>query len=109
MSFRRDGKTAHQAKQEWDEWKHANADLIPAYGLPPGVFRTRDDWESLLLYGYWCEEYYGKYVGNIDFHLDELTPAQEDALFQLLERTLTDEEKTHGCAEWHYGCPPDGA
>ena len=108
MSFRRDGKAHHQDQRDWDAWKYAHADLIAACGLPPGIFRSRGDWEYLMQYGYWCEAYYGAYVGNIDFDLSELNPEQKNAFRQLLECTLTDQERLRGCAAWHHVCPPSG-
>jgi hypothetical protein len=106
MNFRRDGKTEHEDEREWELWKRVNADLIPLCGLPPGVLRSRRDWEYLLEYGYWCEDYYGKHIGNIDFDLDELAPEENWALRQLLQRTLTDEGQRRRCSAWHYVCPP---
>ena len=107
MSFRRDGKDDHRDQCDWDAWKLSNADLLPACGLPPGVLRSRRDWDYLLDNGYWCEEYYGKHVGNIDFDLDALTADQIEAFRQLLHRTLSDEDQRRGCAAWHHVCPPD--
>lgn len=107
MRFRRDGKSEHRGERDWDAWKHSNADLLPACGLPQGVLRSQRDWNYLLDNGYWCEDFYGKHVGNIDFDLDELTPDQNEAFRQLLHRTLSDEEKRRGCAAWHHVCPPN--
>jgi hypothetical protein len=109
MSFRRDGKIEHRDERDWDAWKRSNADLLSACGLPPGVLRSHRDWNYLLDNGYWCEEYYGKHVGNIEFDLDELTPDQNEAFRQLLHRTLSDEDKRLGCAAWHHVCPPNQA
>ena len=94
MSFRRDGKSQHEDDRDWETWTRSNADLLPACGLPPGVLRSRRDWDYLLEHGYWCADYYGKHVGNIDFDLSELAADQNDAFRELLQRTLTDEEKT---------------
>lgn len=84
MSFRRDGKRWHKHWRDWDAWKEENADLIKAAGLPPFVTGSADDWKSFLLYGYACQEPYGKYVGNFVFDDSELTPDQRDALQHLI-------------------------
>lgn len=106
MSFRRDGENKHIRQKDWHKWKQFNADLLDECNLPIGVLRSRSDWEYLLKYGYWCEDYYGKYVGNIDFDLCELTPLQKDAFRKLLDRTLTADEKRAGSAAWHFVYPP---
>src|SRR3954466_2522964 len=107
MSFRRDGNTAHRDQREWNAWKRQHADLLRQSGLPDGVLRSRRDWQYLLRYGYWCEDYYGKFVGHpIDFGLEQLTPTQLDAFRELLTRVLSDEEKQRGSAGWHCVCPP---
>jgi hypothetical protein len=106
MSFRRDAK--HNERMEWEAWRTANAELIAASGLPPGVTRSRNDWNYLMKYGYWCENYFGAFINNIDFDLNELNQEQLKAFRLLLERTLTDEDKSHGCAAWHRVCPPSG-
>jgi len=106
MSFRRDGKSAHEDKRSWDAWKAANADLLRACGLPPGILRGWRDWNYLMKYGHWCEHYYGAHIGKIDFDLSELNAEQKAVFRQLLERTLDDDEKKQGCAAWHYVCPP---
>jgi hypothetical protein len=86
MSFRRDGKNLHDEKQSWEAWKLLHADLLAQCGLPPGVLRSRRDWEYLLRFGYWCEQYFGEHINNIDFSLSELAPSQAEAFRQL--RTL---------------------
>ena len=106
MGYRHQGKTEHEARRLWDKWKQANAALLAHCGLPPGVLRSRRDWDYLLRYGYWCDEAYGRDINKIDFDLSELTPAQTAALRQLLTATLNDEQKQHGCAAWHHVCPP---
>lgn len=105
MSFRRNGKSKHHERREWDAWKREHAELLARCGLPPGVLRSRGDWEYLLYYGYWCAAYYGAYINNIDFSLDELTPAQAAAFRELLTVTLSDEEKRSSVG-WHRVCPP---
>jgi hypothetical protein len=107
MSFRRDGEAEHHESLQWSAWKRRFAHLLHGCGLPPGVLRSRRDWEYLLANGYWCEDFYGKHVGNIDFDLNELSPDQTNKLRQLLEQTLTDLEKERGCAAWHHVCPPN--
>jgi len=109
MSFRRDGKRVHNEHRTWDELMAANADLIPACGLPAGVLRSPRDCKYLLDYGYWCENHYGEHVGNIDFDLNELNSSQRVAFRVLLERVLSAEEKQPGCAAWHFVCPPPRA
>ena len=84
MSFRRHGKAEHHAAREWDAWKRANASVLSRCGLPVGILRSRRDWEYLLRYGYWCEDFYGAHFNKIDFSLDELTPDQAEAFRQLL-------------------------
>lgn len=84
MAFRRDGKTAHDKQQEWSVWQDSNADLITAAGLPPNVTRSRNDWQYFLGYGYHCDDYYGKFINNIEFSVDELDGSRRDALRQLL-------------------------
>ncbi len=105
MSFRRDGKSEHIEQRDWENWRQLHADLISECGFPPSVFRSRRDWEYLLRYGYWCEDYYGSHIGKIDFDLDELDAVQTSALRRLLERTLSDEQKQRGCAAWHFVHP----
>jgi hypothetical protein len=106
MSFRRDGEVNHREQREWEAWKELHADLLRECGLPLGVLRSRRDWLYLLRYGYWCEDYYGKHVNNIDFDLNELSPEQTSAFRQLLEQALSDELKIRGCAGWHHVQPP---
>lgn len=106
MGFRRDGKSEYSDQNAFDEWKRLNGDLLTKCGLPIGVLRSRGDWDYLLEHGYWCEDYYGKHVGNIDFDLDEQTPEQRSAFRKLLERTLNEEERERGCAAWHHVHPP---
>jgi hypothetical protein len=96
MGFRRDGGAEHAERKSWEAWLAANADLLPACGLPPGVLRNRRDWEYLLSNGYWCADYYGSHIGNIDFDLNELDPHQRNAFRRLLERYLSAEEKSAG-------------
>ena len=74
MGFRRDGKKAHDDQLTWDEWTRINADLLPACGLPPGVLRSRRDWEYLLRYGYWCEDSYGSHIAGSTLNLRSSTP-----------------------------------
>ena len=100
MGFRRQGKEEHTERKSWEAWLEANADLIPKCGFPPGVFRSRGDWEYLLEKGYWCEYWYGAFITNIDYSLDDLTPVQAEAYKELLERTLSDEQKSGGSAGW---------
>jgi hypothetical protein len=102
MRFQRKGKDAHEEFVRWQAWKDANAALLQAAGLPLSVLRSRKDWDYLLRYGYHCEGVYP----NIDFNLDEMTEAQLVAFRELLEKSLTDEEKTRGSAGWHYVHPP---
>jgi hypothetical protein len=102
MAFRRKGELAHREAQEWEAWREANRDLIAAAGLPLSMLRSRRDWEYLLRYGYHCE---GPYP-NIDYKLDEQSSAQRNAFRQLLEMTLTDEQKARGSAGWHHVHPP---
>ena len=106
MNFRRDGKTVHEDESAWNSWLAANADLLQLCGLPPGVLRSRRDWQYLLDNGYWCRDYYGSHVGLVDFDLNSMNPSQLKAFHGLLEQTLTDDEKCCGCAAWHYVCPP---
>jgi hypothetical protein len=106
MGFHREGESGHIERESWDAWVHANSDLLAHCGLPPGVLESRRDWQYLLRYGYWCEDFYGKHIGKIDFDLNQLTPSQCDALRRLLERTLTAVEKRRGCAAWHHVHPP---
>lgn len=106
MSFRRNGKSENHDRREWDTWRQAYADLLARCGLPPGVLRSRRDWEYLLRYGYWCEGAYVAHIGKIDFSLNELTPAQTEAFRELLTITLSDEQKRRGSAGWHLVCPP---
>jgi hypothetical protein len=108
MSFRRDGKSQHDDQFDWEAWTRTNANLLNACGLPLGVLRSRRDWKYLLRFGYWCKDYYGSHVGNIDFQLSELNEPQTAAFRQLLDRTLTDDEKQRGCAAWHHVQPPSG-
>jgi len=60
-------------------------------------------------YGYWCEGQYGQFINKLDFDLHELTAAQTHAFRRLLERTLTEEQRSLGCAAWHHVCPPSDA
>ncbi len=106
MNFRRNGKIEHTRQYEWDEWKKLHDDLLSLCQFPLCVMRSRRDWDYLLDYGYWCNNFYGEHVGNIDFDLDELNAQQTDAFRLLLERTLTDEDKQRGCAGWHHVHPP---
>jgi len=53
--------------------------------------------------GYWCESDYGR---GVDFALEQLSHEQKAAFRELLERVLTDDEKQHGNAGWHFVCPP---
>jgi hypothetical protein len=106
MSFRRDGNVAHEERQLWDAWKLANADILPLCGLPLGAIRSPRDWNYLLQNGYWCANHYGEHVGNIDFDLAELNPSEKEAFRLLPERTLSEQEKQHGCAAWHFVHPP---
>jgi len=105
MSFGRDAE--HDERQVWESWRTENAELLAASGLPPGVVGSRKDWDYLMRYGYWCEDFFGSHVGNIDFDLNELTPTQNAAFRLLLEKTLTLEEKQRGCAAWHRVYPPE--
>ncbi len=104
MSFRRGSKAIHQQSRQWAEWLAVHVELLRAAGLPPSVLRSRDDWEYLLRYGYHCGEAYP----DIDFHLEELTPSQKVAFQNLLEQTLSKEERQRGNAGWHFVCPPSG-
>lgn len=90
MSYRRSGKTAFQEQREWAAWKQKHARLLSQSALPPGVLRSRRDWNYLLRYGYWCERAYGEHINKIDFSLKELTPSQLEA-FELLR--MQDSEK----------------
>src|SRR5262249_12231009 len=103
MGFRRDGKGLHKEAAEWATWKAANAKLLRMSGLPPGVLRSRADWEYLLRYGYHCSDPYP----NIDYNLDEQTTTQRAAFRTLLEKVLTAEEKSRGSAGWHHVHPPN--
>jgi hypothetical protein len=100
VGFRRDGKSAHENSRAWRAWLDEHAALIRAAGLPPAVIRSRDDWAYLLRYGYHCD---GPYP-NIDFRLEELSPAQRAALRELLATALADDQRQ--CAAWHFVCPP---
>ena len=102
MGFRRKGKQAHTEKQAWTAWQEQHSTLLRASGLPWHVLRTRADWEYLLCYGYHADPY-----PQIDFRLEELTPAQRDAFRLLLEAALSPEDRQRGCAGWHFVCPPD--
>lgn len=106
MSFQRQGKSEHANQREWEAWKLRNNDLLSCCGLPPGVVRSRRDWEYLLSNGYWCSNWHGEHINNIDFDLSELSDKQTNAFRQLLELTLTNVEKQMGCAAWHYVNPP---
>lgn len=102
MGFRRDGKAEHQRSRQWARWLEAHAELLKASGLPSFVLRSRTDWEYLLRYGYHCRVAYP----DIDFQLEELSASQRNAFRELLQRTLTEEEKQSGSAGWHFVCPP---
>jgi hypothetical protein len=102
MSFRRYGKLAHLQSQSWQAWLDSNADLLKRCELPLSVLSNQDDWNYLLRYGYHCR---GAYP-DIDFRLEELSEAQKEAFRELLERTLSAEEKRRGSAGWHFACPP---
>jgi hypothetical protein len=103
MRFRRGEKEAHDEAARWQAWKNAHVALLQAAGLPLRVLRSRRDWDYLLRYGYHCE---GAYP-NINFNLDDMTEAQRAAFRELLERTLTDDEKKRGSAGWHHVHPPE--
>lgn len=83
MSYRRPGKAAFEEQRKWAAWKQKHARLLAESGLPPGVLRSRRDWNYLLRYGYWCEGAYGEYINKIDFSLKELTPSQLEAFESL--------------------------
>jgi hypothetical protein len=102
MSFRRDGKSVHHQYRQWQAWLDAYTDLLGRCGLPDSVLCSREDWEYLLRYGYHCR---GAYP-NIDFRLEELSAAERSAFRELLERTLSAEDRRRGCAAWHFVCPP---
>src|SRR5689334_20222305 len=102
MGFRRDGKASHEAAQQWGEWLAEHAGLIRACGLPQSVLASQKDWEYLLRYGYHCR---GPYP-DIDFRLEELSALQRVAFCELLEQTLSGEEKRRGNAAWHFVRPP---
>ncbi|MBL8827945.1 MAG: hypothetical protein JNM18_13290 [Planctomycetaceae bacterium] len=105
MSFRRNGKSIHAAEESWETWKLKHAELIAECRLPQGVFRTRKDWNDLILYGYWYDNGYNP-AGDAGFHLDQLSLLQRQAFKRLLENTLTDDEKRRGSAGWHFVSPP---
>ena len=105
MAFRRKGKKAHAERQDWEQWKSRHAELLAKCGLPPGVLRTRRDWNYLLKYGYWCDGPYGHHINKIDFKLEEMNAIQLKAFRELLERVLTDNEKRRGNAVWHHNTP----
>jgi hypothetical protein len=102
MGYRRNAKEAHDEHQAWEAWKRSNADLLTKCGLPPGVLRSRRDWDYLIRYGYWCEGPYGEHINKIDFSLGELRRNQLGAFRQLLEKVLSEEEKRRGSAGWHW-------
>lgn len=102
MSYRRAGKQDHQQKQSWQKWLIANRDLVAATGLPPSVVRTENDWRYFLRYGYHCADAYP----NIDFQFEDLSASQLVALQELLNATMTDDEKKRGSAVWHQFHPP---
>jgi hypothetical protein len=107
MSYRRQGKKAHDDDREWDAWKREHAELLKRCAIPPGPLRSREDWQYLLRYGYWREHSYGKFSHRWgDFSLHELARDQREAFRELLTSTLTDAEKARGSAGWHLVCPP---
>ena len=102
MGFRQKGKQVHAERLAWQAWREQHAELLWESGLPPQVLRNRADWEYLLRYGYHADPY-----PQIYFRLEELTETQRSAFLRLLEVVLTPEERCHGCAGWHFVCPPD--
>jgi hypothetical protein len=102
MAFRRQGKAQFGRSRRWATWLATNVGLLKAAGLPLSVLRTRADWEYLLRYGYHCT---GPYPA-IDYSLEEMSLPQKTAFRQLLEQTLTHDEKQRGSAAWHFVCPP---
>jgi hypothetical protein len=102
VGFRRDGKAAHENNRAWRAWVDGHAALIRAAGLPPAVLRSRADWRYLLRYGYHCD---GPHP-NIDFRLEELSPAQRAAFREPLATTPAEDRRQ--CAAWHFVCPPAG-
>jgi len=101
VGFRRDGKAAHTSARAWQAWLDEHSALIRAAGLPLVVLRTPADWRYLLRYGYHCD---GPYP-NIDFRLENLSPAQRMAFRELLATTLAADDRE--CAAWHFVNPPD--
>jgi hypothetical protein len=102
MGFRRNGKAAHDRARQWRLWLEAHAKLLRQCGLPASVLCSRKDWDYLLRYGYHCRAAYP----DIDFRLEELSSSQRNAFRELLEQTLSAEDKQGGNAAWHFVCPP---
>jgi hypothetical protein len=102
MAFRRDGNKAFVESRRWNTWLAEHSVLLASCGLPPQILRRKEDWDYFLHYGYHCD---GAYP-NIDFRLEDLNVSQLTNLRQLLEQTLSDEEKCRGGAVWHSFFPP---
>jgi hypothetical protein len=100
MAFRRAGKSRFRDRKIWDAFRRTHAHDLARCGLPEPVLDTRGDWEYFLMYGYHTGG------GFIDFSVEELSPAQCDALRGVLHAALTEEQKARGGAVWHFLVPP---
>jgi len=87
MSFRRNGKSAHENERDWNNWLASVAEFTLAVGLPQSVLESEEAWWYFVDRTYSQAGYHGREAW---FDRDSMSPAQREAFWQLLERWLKD-------------------
>jgi hypothetical protein len=79
MSFRRNNERV-KADKRWQSFCQANQELIQQIGLAPGLYETAQYFGIFLEHGHTHPN------EPISFDVNELTPSQYQALYELVDR-----------------------